>query len=534
VSCDDGAIATAPVGSYRPGTSFMFDTFGNAAEWTATCDPPGANTDTSCPRAIVKGGSWRSTGAELRLAARSALPVGNRDNSVGFRVAKSLGDPTAVLPDSAAYLTRGRRKIFQLDFAGALADLNRAVELAPHDTHALSARGWGNFRNQKMPAAAEDFNAALTLDASNAEAIVGLGAVALIGKNSQEAVAQFDRALAIEPEYEMAFAIRAAARMQRGEWDLALADAASGLKLVPLDIELLRLRVHARLQQRDWAGTVAEVDELSRVFPTLTNAQSFAAQLYSVLLMDDDAVRAATRAWNSAHIAENVLLRAEVRPWKDIAGRRADIEMAFEKEPGSLLATHALGVLESRVGNHEAALRAFATLLEEDKDGRYRTSALTGRGIESLKHGDTAAGLKDFVAALGAAPDAWAYNNLCWEMSVANVALPRALEYCNRALAIQPETASIVDSKGAVLLRLQMWDEAIKVYDKAISLQPTLASSFYGRGIAAQSRCRCEDGIADLRQALRLKPDAGRTYERAGIVAPFPPALEPIRRIAQP
>jgi formylglycine-generating enzyme len=534
VSCNDGAIATAPVGRYRPGSGFMFDTFGNAAEWTSTCDPIGANTGTSCVRAIVKGGSWKSTGVELRLAARNALPVGNHDNSVGFRVAKSLGDPAAVLPDSAAYLERGRRAIFQLDFPRAQADLERAVELAPDDSHALSARGWGNFRNQKMSAAAEDFNAALTLDASNAEAIAGLGAVALMRKNSQEAVALIDRALAIEPDYEMALAIRAGAHMQRGEWDLALADAASGLKLVPLDIELLRLRVHARAQQRDWARTLAEVDELSRVFPTLTNAQTFAADLYSLLLMDDDAVRAATRAFNSAHIVENLLLRAEVRPWTDIAGRRADIEMAFGKEPGSLQALQALGELESRVGNHDAAMRAFTKLLEQDEDGRYRTAALTRRGIESLKHGDTAAGMRDLEAALGEAPDAWAYNDLCWDMSVANVALPRALEYCSRALAARPDAASILDSKGAVLLRLGKWDEAMKVYDKAISLQPTLASSLYGRGIAAQSRCRCQDGIADLREALRLKPNAGRTYERAGIVAPFPPAGDPIRRIAPP
>jgi formylglycine-generating enzyme required for sulfatase activity/tetratricopeptide (TPR) repeat protein len=530
VDCKDGAVVTAPVGSYLPNPGMSYDVIGNAAEWTATCEP-NSDAESTCTRAIVKGGSWKSTGVELRLAARNGFPVETLDNSIGFRVAKSLGAPDATLPTAAAYLARGRLMMNLLDRAHAQADFERAVELEPRNPHALAARGWINYRNSKVPAARDDFNSALKLDASNAEAIAGLGTLALVDRNPQDAVKQLDRAIEIEPDYHAAVTIRAVAHQALEQWDQALRDAAKGLKLAPTDIDMLRLRVSVRMQQHDWPQALAEVDELSRVFPTLSIAQYSAAFAYSHLLRDDDAVFAATRAILAWHSADNLVLRALVRPWMDTNGRRKDLEAALQVDPKSRLALSEFGKLESRLGNHQAALQAFTNVLQQNSDShRDDWYGYVLRGIESLKVGQQRAALKDFESAMGGKPSPFIYNNLCWELTIANVALTRALDYCNRAVAGSPDQAAYLDSRAMALLRLGRWEDSIKTFDAAIRLSPTLANSLYGRGLASQLRCQCEDGVEDMKSALRFDPTIQRQYERFGVATPFPPAAGPVGR----
>jgi formylglycine-generating enzyme required for sulfatase activity len=43
-----------------------------------------------CRRRVVRGGSWFGAGAFLRSALRGWVAIGNRNNNVGFRVARTL------------------------------------------------------------------------------------------------------------------------------------------------------------------------------------------------------------------------------------------------------------------------------------------------------------------------------------------------------------------------------------------------------------------------------------------------------------
>lgn len=90
IGCSDGALHTAPVGSYRPNAFGLFDMIGNASEWvedcsTASYDAPPA---VPCDRRIVRGGAWGSTAANLRTADRFRQPPGHRDDSIGIRVVR--------------------------------------------------------------------------------------------------------------------------------------------------------------------------------------------------------------------------------------------------------------------------------------------------------------------------------------------------------------------------------------------------------------------------------------------------------------
>ena len=90
---------TAQVGSYKPNAFGLHDMHGNVAEWVEDCwhknydktRPDGsAYTDTICWRKVVRGGSWRSSPAALRSAARNAVPPDVGRATLGFRVVREL------------------------------------------------------------------------------------------------------------------------------------------------------------------------------------------------------------------------------------------------------------------------------------------------------------------------------------------------------------------------------------------------------------------------------------------------------------
>jgi formylglycine-generating enzyme required for sulfatase activity len=90
---DDGAIATANVGSYQPNAWGLCDMHGNACEWTATTYAPypykgddGRNDLAAAGKKVVRGGSWCDRPERCRSAFRLSYPVWQRVHNVGFRV----------------------------------------------------------------------------------------------------------------------------------------------------------------------------------------------------------------------------------------------------------------------------------------------------------------------------------------------------------------------------------------------------------------------------------------------------------------
>ena len=105
---DDGAVATAPAGRYRPNAWGLHDAHGNAAEWTRSLYRPypyraddGRNDPGVPGRRVVRGGSFRDRPARARSGFRLAFPVWQRVHNVGFRVAcEDAPASVASRPDS--------------------------------------------------------------------------------------------------------------------------------------------------------------------------------------------------------------------------------------------------------------------------------------------------------------------------------------------------------------------------------------------------------------------------------------------------
>ncbi len=110
-----------------------------------------------------------------------------------------------------------------------------------------------------------------------------------------------------------------------------------------------------------------------------------------------------------------------------------------------------------------------------------------------------------------------AYNVRCWLLGRANRDLPKAMADCEKALSLQPETASYLDSRALVWFRMGKYDRAIADYDAALELEPEMAASLYMRGIAKRLLGRTEEGDDDIDTATAISPDVAETFAKYGL-----------------
>jgi formylglycine-generating enzyme required for sulfatase activity len=94
---DDKWELSSPVGTFKPNGFGIYNVAGNVWEWTQDCwndTHADAPTDGSareaglCHLHVIKGGSWASLPQRLRPAFRQATAAVDRDNFIGFRIAR--------------------------------------------------------------------------------------------------------------------------------------------------------------------------------------------------------------------------------------------------------------------------------------------------------------------------------------------------------------------------------------------------------------------------------------------------------------
>lgn len=167
--------------------------------------------------------------------------------------------PPATLAFALVNRSLARRLAGDLD--GALADLNRAVELTPNMVYPLGARGTLHGMRGEYDAAARDLSAAIKLDPDVATLHADLGTAYERGGKSELALAAYDRAIELDPQFALAIGARCWVRaMLDRDLDKAVADCDRALQLDPKDLNHYNSRGFARFRQRQYEQAVADYD----------------------------------------------------------------------------------------------------------------------------------------------------------------------------------------------------------------------------------------------------------------------------------
>jgi len=196
-----------------------------------------------------------------------------------------------------------------------------------------------------------------------------------------------------------------------------------------------------------------------------------------------------------------------------------DFSFALSVKPDLAEAYERRGAAYARAGERQHAIADLSAAIAL-KPGLARAWSERGQALFAAHQDDRA--ISDLTQALALRPDnVIDLNNRCVMRATVGRDLAGALADCDRAVALAPRSADVLNSRGFAHLRMKAYRAAAADYHAALALaQPSdaiKASSLYGRGLARLALGQTEAGRADIAAAIALAPAVGRPYAAAGL-----------------
>jgi predicted aspartyl protease/Tfp pilus assembly protein PilF len=135
---------------------------------------------------------------------------------------------------------------------------------------------------------------------TDAEGFSRRGEVFVTRRDYDHAIADFTRAMALDPTQAKYAYERATARLQNKQPILAMADLDKTLELQPDNLEALAMRARLRLAERDKLGATADIDQAAKLAPKESDLRLRLAYLYQGADKPDAAL-AQFDLWIGAH-----------------------------------------------------------------------------------------------------------------------------------------------------------------------------------------------------------------------------------------
>jgi tetratricopeptide (TPR) repeat protein len=418
---------------------------------------------------------------------------------------------------AADFAARAHLQVMRARIDEGIADFGKAITLEPKNVTWLGQRANLYIEKGDNAAARRDLDAATAIDGRNLLILHARGMLATRSGDRKGAIAAYTSAIEIAPSDGYAFAERAWIHHMIGEDDLAAADAAAGIKLLRNAPNLYLLLGNIARARGDKTLALAQADAVTVANPDQGMAWVVAARLHDAYGLHDQALHEIDRALAIKPEPYIYINRSKIRLKNDSAGRLADLEAALKLEPKNIEALLAKAQAQQAARDYTGAV---ATLSVAQSLHAGDPTFFVLRGIAQAKAGNAALAEKDFTAAHALAKTADALNGLCWEKTIAGVALASALAECNAALVLSPDSSAILDSRGLALLRLDRLDDAIAAYDRALAIHATGASSLYGRAVAEARKGDQARADRDLAAALKANLDVVTDFDGYGVTMP--------------
>jgi len=92
-----------------------------------------------------------------------------------------------------------------------------------------------------------------------------------------------------------------------------------------------------------------------------------------------------------------------------------------------------------------------------------------------------------------------------------------AVEAFDKAIKLNPNSATAWNNKGIALKSQNKYDEAIVAHDKATELNPQLADAWYNKGMALYDQNKYDEAIIAYDKAINIKPKLAKAWYNKGL-----------------
>jgi tetratricopeptide (TPR) repeat protein len=132
-----------------------------------------------------------------------------------------------------SYFRRGGHYVQKGQHDKAIADYNKAIEINPKFAEAYMSRGGTYEQKGQYDKAIADYNKAIEINPKLAEAYVARGYYYAQKDQYENAIADYSKAIETSPEYYMAYLLRMQFYHQKGQYDKAITDANKAIEIKP-------------------------------------------------------------------------------------------------------------------------------------------------------------------------------------------------------------------------------------------------------------------------------------------------------------
>lgn len=212
---------------------------------------------------LVSDRQFAVLGTDDSLMAQTALPpmeikLRTTDAEVIQQLIQRFEHPELHPNDVAAHWNRAVTRYDLGDKEGALADLDRVLQLTPDDAIAFNYRGLVKFDLKRPNEALADFNRALELKETMVEAYCNRGFVQTELGDQLSSIADYSLAIQYQPDLAIAYFYRGLAGQKFGDYQGALTDYSEAIRFAPEAAPSFYYRGLVRQRLEDIAGALAD------------------------------------------------------------------------------------------------------------------------------------------------------------------------------------------------------------------------------------------------------------------------------------
>ncbi|MGX1785516.1 tetratricopeptide repeat protein [Bosea sp. NPDC055332] len=369
----------------------------------------------------------------------------------------------------------------------------------------LTARGWQKRRAGDQNGGLRDFEAALKIVPANDAALRGR-AVMLSDLGRYDEAEQAFTAMLVENETRpLIYLDRGLVRRRAGRREQALADFNAALQLAPNYVDALVQRGRLAFDRQDHAAALVDLDAATKSDPKDPSALYW----YARALSEKGEQRSALFAFNRLVAIEpedaiNWVQRGSVQEGRsDYAGALRSYDLGLKQTPGHRNLLFRRAFVLSMLHRDDAAIKAYDTLIAAHPEA---AAGYGNRAWHLSQKGEHAAAMRDANRAISLDPKNGQPHHVRGLIYFEKEDYRKARVAFERAAALGHTTTELFNMRGRTALGLKRYDDAAADFDEVIRRVPTAMYGHYNRGLTERLRGRWAEALGHYSKALEVEP----------------------------